>query len=194
MKIWSIDYKCGSEPNGYTVPICCTRVWHADAVKTLSSSIRMVFIMDGQRRYAINRADHKLKLGLLGLQGESIANYFHILQLASFQACRAHAFRKMDMRLMFFDSIFVNLLQSCAKLQIQTSLWALYLFADRHHPNAASLEAHATRDALGEPPERPLHLDAGSCHLIHGLVLRLDGLPADQREPDEGAQGARERD
>ena len=98
------------------------------------------------------------------------------------------------MRLMFFDSIFVNLLQSCAKLQIQTSLWALYLFADRHHPNAASLEAHATRDALGEPPERPLHLDAGSCHLIHGLVLRLDGLPADQREPDEGAQGARERD
>ena len=107
-----VEYGCGTEPNGYTVPVFCMRVWHADAMKTMASLNRMVLVLDGQTEYAINRAYFKL----LSDPKQNPFNFFHIL--------------KMDMRFMLFDAFFVNLLLNGAKLQFQTSYWALLMYAN----------------------------------------------------------------
>lgn len=107
-----VEYGCGTEPNGYTVPVFCMRVWHADAMKTMASLNRMVLVLDGQTEYAINRAYFKL----LSDPKQNPFDFFHIL--------------KMDMRFMLFDAFFVNLLLNGAKLQFQTSYWALLMYAN----------------------------------------------------------------
>lgn len=107
-----VDYGCGAEPHGYTVPFCCMRVWHADAMKTLASLNRMFFLLDGQTEYAIKRAYFKL----VSDPGERPYSFFHVL--------------KMDMRIMLFDTFFVNLLQNCAKLQFQTTYLAFLMYAN----------------------------------------------------------------
>lgn len=112
IKCERVDYGCGAEPHGYAVPFCWMRVWHADAMKTLASLNRMVFLLDGQTEYAIKRAYFKL----VSDPGERPYTFFHVL--------------KMDMRIMLFDAFFINFLQNCAKLQFQTSYIAFLMYAN----------------------------------------------------------------
>lgn len=103
------EYHCASEKDGYMVWICCSRIWHADALNTLANSNRMVAVQYGTRKYSVYRAFFKLKNDKLG-------SFFHIL--------------KMDMRIFLWDMVFVNLLQTCAKLVFQTALWCLLRSTD----------------------------------------------------------------
>ena len=107
----AVDYACGSMRQGFTVPILCSRIWHADAVKTLGSLNRMMMVMESQRTYSIRRAQDKL------LQGGRPSDFFHIL--------------KMDMKLLAWDSLFANLLETCAKLQFQTTWIALLQYTKK---------------------------------------------------------------
>ena len=76
------EYHCASEKDGYMVWICCSRIWHADALNTLANSNRMVAVQYGTRKYSVCRAYFKLKNDKLG-------SFFHIL--------------KMDMRIFLWD-------------------------------------------------------------------------------------------
>ena len=76
------EYHCASEKDGYMVWICCSRIWHADALNTLANANRMVAAQYGIRKYSVCRAYFKLKNDKLG-------SFFHIL--------------KMDMRIFLWD-------------------------------------------------------------------------------------------
>lgn len=107
------EYHCGSEQGGYTVWMCCERLWHADALKAMASLNRMVAVQYGQRQTSMHRAKFKLQEAK---PERKVENFFHIL--------------KMDMRVTLWDTVFVNLLQACSKLMFQTTLWSLLRFID----------------------------------------------------------------
>lgn len=110
-----VDYSCGSEQRGYIAPLGCTRIWHADALKTFASLNNMSMVLANQRRYSTARADWKL------MSGGHEEEFFRIL--------------KMDMRSMVWDMAFQNLLLPCAKLQAQTAMFALLLHMDKDKAN-----------------------------------------------------------
>eukprot|EP00913_Durusdinium_trenchii_P003273 g3028.t1 len=110
----NVSYACGAERKGYVVPFCCAHIWHADALKTLASLTLMPMVLANQRRYSVQRAQWKL------VAGEGLnRDFFHIL--------------KMDVRIMTWDILFRNLLITCAKLQVQTSLLALQFHMQQKH-------------------------------------------------------------
>ena len=80
-------YHCGSEQDGYTVWMCCERLWHADALKAMASLNRMVAVQYGQRQTSMHRA--KFKLHPRADSEGKVENFFHIL--------------KMDMRVTLWD-------------------------------------------------------------------------------------------